>query len=185
MFGELTKLLFLFLVDHHQSVLPNGRSLTANSGTKVAVLSKGRSSTANSGTKVALLLGINRRGSFPLLSAPHSLFRMWTHRKRSEKIPGTPARRWGEKIWPFGLHRKLLQRLNISSIRVFDQFCRQAPNRRMVIGRGTKICFVQSTKDLNPRSANKKHLIKLLHLAEDLSLLRMQIVQIMKSWIYL
>ena len=45
-----------------------GRSFAANAGTKVAVLSKGRSSTANSGTKVAVLLGINRWGSFPLLS---------------------------------------------------------------------------------------------------------------------
>ena len=42
---------------HHQSVLPKGRSFTANSGTKVAVL-----------------LGMNRYSSFPLLSAPHSLF---------------------------------------------------------------------------------------------------------------
>ena len=32
-----------------------------------------RSSTANSGIKVAVLLGINRCGSFPLLSAPLSL----------------------------------------------------------------------------------------------------------------
>ena len=47
------------------SVLPKGRSFTANAGTKVAVLSKGRSSTPNSGTKVAVLLGINRCGSFP------------------------------------------------------------------------------------------------------------------------
>ena len=33
-----------------------------------------RSSTTNSGTKVAVLLGMHRCGSFPLLSAPHSLF---------------------------------------------------------------------------------------------------------------
>ena len=32
------------------SVLPNGRSFTANSGTKAAILPKGRSSIANSGT---------------------------------------------------------------------------------------------------------------------------------------
>ena len=35
---------------------------------------KGRSSTANSGIKAAVLQGLNRCGSFPLLSAPHSLF---------------------------------------------------------------------------------------------------------------
>ena len=73
---------------HHQSILPKGRSFTANAGTKFAVLSKGRSSTANSGTKVAVLLGINRCGGFPLLSALHSLFSFWTDLKRSEKIPG-------------------------------------------------------------------------------------------------
>ena len=53
---------------YHQRVLPKGRSFTANAGTKFAVLSKGRYSTANSGNKVAVLLGINRCGSFPLLS---------------------------------------------------------------------------------------------------------------------
>ena len=56
------------------SVLPKGRSFTANSGTKAVILLKGRSSIANSGTYVAVLLGLNRCGSFPLFSAPHSLF---------------------------------------------------------------------------------------------------------------
>ena len=62
--------------------------------------------------------------SFPLLSAPHSLFSIWTHLKRSEKIPGAPTWRWGEWIWltgPSGLHRNSPQGLNISFIRVFDQ----------------------------------------------------------------
>ena len=58
---------------HHQSVLPKGRSFTAYSGTKAAVLLKGRSSTANSGTKAAVLLGIDICGSFSLLFAPNSL----------------------------------------------------------------------------------------------------------------
>ena len=98
-------------------------SFTANSGTKAEVLPKGRSSTTNSGTKVAVLLGINRCGSFPLLSAPHCLSIIWTDIKRSDKIPGAPAWRWGEWIWligPSGLHRNSSQGLNISSIRVFD-----------------------------------------------------------------
>ena len=67
---------------------------------------------------------MNRCGSFPLLSAPHSLFSIWTNLKRSEKIPGAPTRRWGEWIWltgPSGLHRNSPQELNISSIRVFVQ----------------------------------------------------------------
>ena len=59
---------------YHQSVLPKNRSFSGNAGNKAAVLSKGRSSNANSGTKVAVLLGINRCGSFPLISTPHSLF---------------------------------------------------------------------------------------------------------------
>ena len=58
----------------YHRVLPKGRSFTANSGIKAAVLPKGRFSTANSGTKVAVQLGMNRCGSFLLLSAPHSLF---------------------------------------------------------------------------------------------------------------
>ena len=67
------KCLFMNMHDH-QSVLPKGGSITANSGTKVTVLPKGRSYTANSGTKIAILLGMNRCGNFPLLSALHSLF---------------------------------------------------------------------------------------------------------------
>ena len=101
------------------SILSKDRSFTANSGTKAAVLLKGRSSTANSGTQAAVLLGIDRCGSFPLLSAPHSLFSIWTDLKRSEKIPGPPTWRWGEWIWltgPSGLHWNSPQGLNISSI---------------------------------------------------------------------
>ena len=106
------------------SVLPKGKSFTANSGTKTAILPKGRSSTANSGTQVAVLLGMDRCGNFPLLSTPHALFSIWTDLKRSEKITGAPTRRWGEWILltrPYGLHRNSPQGLNISSIRVFDQ----------------------------------------------------------------
>ena len=73
---------------HHQSIVPKGRSFTVNSDTKATVLIKYKSSTANSGTKAARLLGMDRCGSFPFLSAPHSLFSIWTDLKRSEKIPG-------------------------------------------------------------------------------------------------
>ena len=59
-----------------------GRSFTANSSTKAALLPKGRSSIAIWGTQVAVLLRMN---SFPLLSAPHSLFRIWTDLKRSQR----------------------------------------------------------------------------------------------------
>ena len=65
-----------------------------------------------------------RCDSFPLLSAPHSLFSIWTNLRRSEKIPGAPTRRRGVWIWltgPSGLHRNSAQGLNICSIRVFDQ----------------------------------------------------------------
>ena len=84
---------------------------------------EGRSSTTKSGTKAAVLPGMNRCGSFPMLSAPHSLFSIWIDLKK-EKIPGAPTWRWGEWIWltgPSGLSRNLPQDLNISSIRFFDQ----------------------------------------------------------------
>ena len=55
------------------SLMPKGRSFTANSETKAAILPKGRYSILNSGTYVEVLLGMNRCGSFPLLSSPHSL----------------------------------------------------------------------------------------------------------------
>ena len=84
---------------YHQSVLPKSKTFTANSGTKAAVLLKGRSSTTNAWTKVAVLLGMDRCSSFPLLSAPHSLFSISTDFKRSEKIPGPPSWRWEEWIW--------------------------------------------------------------------------------------
>ena len=109
---------------YNQSVLPKGWYFTANSWTKAAVLPNGRSSTAYLGTKVAVLLGMNRCDSFQLLSAPHSHFDIWTDLKSSERIPGTPAWRWGAWTWltaPCGLHRNSPKGLNISSIRVFDQ----------------------------------------------------------------
>ena len=56
---------------HHQNVLSNSRSYTANSGTQAVVLPKGRSFTAYSGAKVAVLLGMHRCGNFPLHSEPH------------------------------------------------------------------------------------------------------------------
>ena len=72
----------LFIVIIMMNVLLKGRYFIVNSGTKAAVLPKGRSSTANSGTKVAVLLGMNRCGSFLLLSAPYTLL----HLNRSLKI---------------------------------------------------------------------------------------------------
>ena len=54
--------------EHHR-VRPKGKSFTANSETKAPVLPKGWSSISNSGTKAAVLLGMNKCGSFPLLSA--------------------------------------------------------------------------------------------------------------------
>ena len=67
--------------------------------------------------------GLNGCSSFPLLSTLHSLFSTWTDLKRSEKSPWAPTWRWGEWIWltgPSRLHWNSPQRLNISSIRVFD-----------------------------------------------------------------
>ena len=117
-------LLIISWINFHHHHMPKGSSFTANAGTKVEVLSKDRSSTGNSGTKLAVLLWINRYSSFPLLSASHFLFSIWTDLKRSEKSPGAPMWRWGDWIWitgPSGLHWNSPQGLNISSIRVFDQ----------------------------------------------------------------
>ena len=75
-------------------------------------------------TKFAVLLGINKCGSFPLISTRHSLFSIWTDLESSEKIPGAPSWRWGEWIWltgPSGLHRNSQQELNISSSGFFGQ----------------------------------------------------------------
>ena len=109
---------------HHQSVLPKGRSFIANPGTKVAALSKGRPSTANSGTKVAVLLGINRCGSFPLLSAPTlSLASDQTLKdlKRSQEPQLGGEESGFDYLGPpdfTEIHHRVN---NISSIRVFDQ----------------------------------------------------------------
>ena len=95
---------------HHQSVLPKGRSFTASGETYAAVLPKE---------------GLPPQTQEPrLLSAPHSLFSIWTDLKRSEKIQGAPTWRWGEWIWltwPSRLHRNSPHGLNVSSIRIFDQ----------------------------------------------------------------
>ena len=90
---------------------------------KAAVLSKGRSSTANSGTKVAVLLGINRYGSSPLLSAPHSLLSIWTYFKdlKRSQGPQSEVREWICLTGSSGIHRNSPQGLNISSIRIFDR----------------------------------------------------------------
>ena len=74
--------------------------------------------------QVAVLLGMNRCSSFPLLSAPHSLFSIWIDLKRFEKMLGAPAWRLGEWIWltgPSGLRLNSPQLLNISYIKVFDK----------------------------------------------------------------
>ena len=106
------------------SVLPKGRSFIANSALRLQLCPKAGLPFQTQEPRLYVLLGMNRCGSFPLLSAPHFLFCIWTNLKRSEKIPGSPTRRWGEWIWltgPSGLHRNSPQGLSISSIRVFDQ----------------------------------------------------------------
>ena len=88
------------------SVLPKGRSFTASAGTWSAVLPKAVLPPQTQEPRLQFYQGLNRCDSFPLLSAPHSLFSIWTDLKRSEKFLGTPTWRWGEWIWltgPFGL----------------------------------------------------------------------------------
>ena len=69
--GKKLVISWYLLYYHHHSILPNGRSSTANSRTKAAVLLKDRSSNTNLRNQAAVLLRMDRCGSFPLLSAPH------------------------------------------------------------------------------------------------------------------
>ena len=95
----------------------------AGSSLQAAVLPKAYLPLQTQEPMLQFYQGLNRCGSFPLLSAPHSLFSIWTDLKRSEKIPRAPTWRWGDWIWltgPSGLHRYSPQGLNINSIRVFD-----------------------------------------------------------------
>ena len=104
----------------YMSVLPKCRSFNASA----AVLPKAGLPPQTQEPKLEFYQRLNRHGSFPLLSSPHSLFSIWANLKRSEKTPGAPNWWWGEWIWltgPFGLHRNSPQVLNIKSIRDFDQ----------------------------------------------------------------
>ena len=111
----------IILLHHNQSVLHKGRFFTANSGTKAAVLPKGRSSSTNSGTKVAVLLEMNRCCSSLLLSAPHSLFSIWTYLRDLKRSQGHQHGAEESEFGLSGLHRNSPWWLNISSIRVFNQ----------------------------------------------------------------
>ena len=89
---------------------------------------------------------LKRCGSFPLLSAPHSLFSIWTDFKRSEKIPGAPTWRWGQWIWltgPSGLHR--------NSPRVKYQFQQDFWRRGLYIIANHLFRIVVSMSDCHPR----------------------------------
>ena len=59
---------------------------------------KQREATATQEPRLQFNQGLNRYGSFPFHSAPHSLFIIWTDNRRSEKIPGVPTCRWEECI---------------------------------------------------------------------------------------
>ena len=110
---------FFFIFIIITSVLPKGRSFTANSVTKAAVLPKGRYSTANLGTMVAVLLGMNRCGSFPLLSAPQSLFSI----EQTLKDPRgniVEVRRVDLANWALQISLKFTTGVKYQFIRVFD-----------------------------------------------------------------
>ena len=82
-----------------------------------------RSSTVNSGTKVAVLLGINKCGSFPLLSYPTLFLTSEQALKDLKRSQGPQRGREDSGFWltgHSGLHRNSPQGLNISFIRVFD-----------------------------------------------------------------
>ena len=80
--------LCLILYHHHQSVLPKDRSYTASAGTYTAVLPKADLPLQTQEPRLQFYQGLNRCGSFPLLSASHSLFSIWIDLKRSEWSQG-------------------------------------------------------------------------------------------------
>ena len=112
---------------------------------------EGRSPPRAQEPRLQFYYGFNKSGSFPLLSAPHSLFSIWTGLKRSEKIPGASTRRWGECIWltgPSGLHRNSPQGLNISCMRVFDQI----RNRNQTILEYMRFYGASTPEDIGSRN---------------------------------
>ena len=107
------------------SVLSKGRSFTAKTqAPRLQLCPKAGLPPQTQEPRLQFYQGLNRCGSVPLLSAPHSLFSIWTDLKRYERIPGTPTWKGGEWIWltgPSGLNRNSPQGLNISSIRVLTR----------------------------------------------------------------
>ena len=59
-------------------VLPKGRCINARTGTYAAVLPKADLPPHARELRLLVYQGVDRCGSFPLLSAPHSLFSIWT-----------------------------------------------------------------------------------------------------------
>ena len=72
------------ILSYHHHVLPKGRSFTSSAGTYAAVLLKAGLPPQTEEPRLQFYQGLNRCGSFPLLSAPHSLFSIWIDFKRSQ-----------------------------------------------------------------------------------------------------
>ena len=68
------KIMVELLKKHHQCVLPKGRSYAASAGTLAAVLGRKIFHRKLKEPRLRFYKGLNRCGSFLLLSAPHSLF---------------------------------------------------------------------------------------------------------------
>ena len=79
-----------------------GQELHWSTGTYASVLPKAGLPPQTQEPTLQFYQGLNKCGTFPLLSAPHSLFSISTDLKTSEKIPGAPTWRWGEWIWLTG-----------------------------------------------------------------------------------
>ena len=111
------------LIYRQQSLLPKGRSFTANSRTKAAVLSKGKSSTANSGTNITVLIGMNK--SVASCCFPHYTLFLASEQTLKDLIRSQGPQRGGVEVRSLpghsGLNQNSPEGLYISSIRVFDQ----------------------------------------------------------------
>ena len=73
---------------HHHSVLPKSRLFVASAGTWAAVLPKTGLPLKTQEPRLQFFQGLNRFGSFPLLSAPHSLFSIWIDFKDLKRSQG-------------------------------------------------------------------------------------------------
>ena len=112
----------IVVTHHHQCVRPRAGLLLQTQERRLQFCSKASLPLQTREPRFSFL-GMNRCGSFPLLSSPHAHFNISTDFK-DLKISQGPQHGGEEWVWltgPSRLYRKSPQGLHISSIRVLDQ----------------------------------------------------------------